>query len=40
MQVERAKLPCETVLLTGDFNAKLCSNIPGDVHDTSTNGKY
>ena len=28
-------------MLTGDFNAKLGSVfVPGDVHDTSTNGKY
>ena len=41
IQVERAKLSGETVLLTGDFNAKLGSLfVPGDVHDTSTNGKY
>ena len=40
-QVERAKLSGETILLTGDFNAKLGSLfVPGDVHDTSTNGKY
>ena len=31
----------ETILLTGDFNAKLGTLfVPGDVHDTSTNGKY
>ena len=41
IQVEREKLSGETVLLTGDFNAKLGSLfLPGDVHDTSTNGKY
>ena len=41
IQVERAKLSGETVLLTGDSNAKLGSLfVPGDVHDTSTNGKY
>ena len=41
IQVERAKLSGETVLLTGDFNAKLGSLfVPGDVHNTSTNGKY
>ena len=41
VQVERAKLSGETVLLTGDFNAKLGTLfVPGDVHDTSTNGKY
>ena len=39
IQVERAKLSGETVLLTGDFNAKLGSLfVPGDVR--STNGKY
>ena len=41
MQVERAKLSGETVLLTGDFNAKLGSLfVPGDVHDKRTNGKH
>ena len=41
IQVERAKLSKKTVLLTGDFNAKLGSLfVPGEVHDTSTNGKY
>ena len=41
IQVERAKLSGETVLLTGDINAKLGSLfVPSDVHDTSTNGKY
>ena len=41
IQVERGKLSGETVLLTGDINAKLGSLfVPSDVHDTSTNGKY
>ena len=41
IQVERAKLSGETVSLTGDFHAKLGTLfVPGDVHDTSTNGKY
>ena len=41
IQVERAKPSGETVLLTGDFNAKLGSLfVPGDVYDASANGKY
>ena len=41
IQVERANLSGVTILLTGDFNAKLGSLFaPGDVHDTSINGKY
>ena len=39
--MERTKLSGETVLLTGDFNAKLGSLfVAGAVHNTSTNGKY
>ena len=41
IQVERAKFSGETVLLTGDFNARLDSLfVPGDVHDTSINGEH
>ena len=39
VEVERAKLAGENLLLTGDFNAKLGRTfIPGDIHDISMNG--
>ena len=39
VEVERAKLAGENLLLIGDFNAKLGrAFIPGDIHDISMNG--
>ena len=39
VEVERAKLAGENLLLMGDLNAKLGKAfIPGDIHDTSMNG--
>ena len=39
VEVERAKLASENLLLIGDFNAKLGRTfIPGDIHDLSMNG--
>ena len=39
VEVERAKLAGENLLLIGNFNAKLGRTfVPGDIHDISTNG--
>ena len=39
-QIERAKLVGESVILIGDFNAKLGKDlIKNDIHDMSKNGK-
>ena len=41
VEVERAKLAGQNLLLIGDFNAKLGRTfIPGDIHDISMNGNH
>ena len=40
IQLNRTLIAGESVVLAGDFNAKLGKDIPQDIHDMSSNGKH